>query len=294
VTNLRLFLALPTTALPGSSSLPGHGLRTDDPQAVCGWRTLYSNSESIRGCDVYLIQPSCQPVNDHLMELLIMIDACRRAGAADYGSNSMAMLGQTAKLRSRLLPNWLPTWSQRLELTAFWRWISRADQGYFDIPSDHVYGSPSCSITWRINNCLILCCFTGCRRRGRARAFAKKLDDAPLAIIDKRRQAHNVAEVLNVIGDVEGKTAVLSGRHDRHWRHHIRRSQVTTPRGASCMPARLMRYSRHRRVSGCRRTACLRGDCHTNTIPVPEDNRFEQLTVLSVANLKDNLANSWR
>lgn len=83
-------------------------------------------------------------------------------------------------------------------------------QGYFDIPVDHVYGSPvliNYLTNKQLNDIVVVSPDVG--GVARARAFAKKLNDAPLAIIDKRRQAHNVAEVLNVIGDVRGKTAVL-------------------------------------------------------------------------------------
>jgi ribose-phosphate pyrophosphokinase len=119
----------------------------------------------------------------------------------------------------------------------------------------------------------------------RARAFAKKLDEAPLAIIDKRRQAHNVAEVLNIIGDVSGKTAVLV-------------DDMIDTGGTISEGARLLRESGARQVYACATHAVfsppasqrLSGGLFeevivTNTIPVPEDNRFEQLTVLSVANL---------
>jgi len=119
----------------------------------------------------------------------------------------------------------------------------------------------------------------------RARAFAKKLNDAPLAIIDKRRQAHNVAEVMNVIGDVEGKTAVLV-------------DDMIDTGGTICEGARILREEGARQVYACATHAVFSPPAIerlssgvfeevivTNTIPVPEENRFQQLTVLSVANL---------
>jgi ribose-phosphate pyrophosphokinase len=119
----------------------------------------------------------------------------------------------------------------------------------------------------------------------RARAFAKKLNDAPLAIIDKRRQAHNVAEVMNVIGDVKGKTAVLV-------------DDMIDTGGTITEGAKILREEGARQVYACATHAVFSPPAIerlssglfeevivTNTIPVPEENRFEQLTLLSVANL---------
>jgi ribose-phosphate pyrophosphokinase len=119
----------------------------------------------------------------------------------------------------------------------------------------------------------------------RARAFAKKLNDAPLAIIDKRRQAHNVAEVLNVIGDVKDKTAVLV-------------DDMIDTAGTILEGAKLLRKEGARQVYACATHAVFSGPAIsrlssgafeevivTNTIPVPPEKQFEQLKVLSVANL---------
>ncbi|PSB62663.1 phosphoribosylpyrophosphate synthetase, partial [filamentous cyanobacterium CCP1] len=172
--------------------------------------------ESIRGCDVYLMQPSCYPVNDHLMELLIMVDACRRASARQitavipyygYARADRKTAGResiTAKLVANLITQAGASRILAMDLH------SAQIQGYFDIPFDHVYGSPvilDYLLSKNLTDIVVVSPDVG--GVARARAFAKKLNDAPLAIIDKRRQAHNVAEVLNVIGDVEGKTAVL-------------------------------------------------------------------------------------
>jgi ribose-phosphate pyrophosphokinase len=172
--------------------------------------------ESIRGCDVYLIQPTCCPVNDHLMELLIMIDACRRASARQitavipyygYARADRKTAGResiTAKLVANLITKSGAGRVLAMDLH------SAQIQGYFDIPFDHVYGSPvilDYLISKQLSDIVVVSPDVG--GVARARAFAKKLNDAPLAIIDKRRQAHNVAEVMNVIGDVKGKTAVL-------------------------------------------------------------------------------------
>ena len=172
--------------------------------------------ESIRGCDVYLIQPVCHPVNDHLMELLITIDACRRASARQitavipyygYARADRKTAGResiTAKLVANLITKSGAHRVLAMDLH------SAQIQGYFDIPFDHVYSSPvliDYLSSKQLSDLVVVSPDIG--GVARARAFAKKLNDAPLAIIDKRRQAHNVAEVLNLIGDVEGKTAVL-------------------------------------------------------------------------------------
>jgi len=248
--------------------------------------------ESIRGCDVYLIQPSCYPVNDHLMELLIMIDACRRASARQitavipyygYARADRKTAGResiTAKLVANLITEAGASRILAMDLH------SAQIQGYFDIPFDHVYGSPvilDYLSSKRLSDIVVVSPDVG--GVARARAFAKKLNDAPLAIIDKRRQAHNVAEVLNVIGDVKGKTAVLV-------------DDMIDTAGTITEGARLLRREGARQVYACATHAVfsppaierlssgvLEEVIVTNTIPILEDKRFPQLTVLSVANL---------
>ncbi|MCT7976110.1 ribose-phosphate pyrophosphokinase [Laspinema olomoucense] len=248
--------------------------------------------ESIRGCDVYLIQPSCYPVNDHLMELLIMIDACRRASARQitavipyygYARADRKTAGResiTAKLVANLITQAGASRILAMDLH------SDQIQGYFDIPLDHVYASPvllDYLVSKQLSDIVVVSPDVG--GVARARAFAKKLNDAPLAIIDKRRQAHNVAEVMNLIGDVEGKTAVLV-------------DDMIDTAGTICEGARLLRKEGARQVYACAThavfsppaverlsTGVFEEVIITNTIPVPEDKRFKQLTILSVANL---------
>jgi ribose-phosphate pyrophosphokinase len=248
--------------------------------------------ESIRGCDVYLIQPSCQPVNDHLMELLIMIDACRRASARQvtavipyygYARADRKTAGResiTAKLVANLITQAGANRILAMDLH------SAQIQGYFDIPLDHVYGSPvilDYLVSKELSDIVVVSPDVG--GVARARAFAKKLNDAPLAIIDKRRQAHNVAEVLNVIGDVKGKTAVLV-------------DDMIDTGGTITEGAKLLREEGARQVYACATHAVFSPPAVerlssglfeevivTNTIPIPEGDRFPQLQVLSVANL---------
>lgn len=248
--------------------------------------------ESIRGCDVYLIQPTCQPVNDHLMELLIMVDACRRASARQitavmpyygYARADRKTAGResiTAKLVANLITQAGANRVLAMDLH------SAQIQGYFDIPFDHVYGSPvliDYLASKQLSDIVVVSPDVG--GVARARAFAKKLNDAPLAIIDKRRQTHNVAEVLNVIGDVKGKTAVLV-------------DDMIDTGGTISEGAKLLRQEGAREVYACATHAVFSPPAVerlssglfeevivTNTIPVPEDSLFKQLTVLTVANL---------
>ena len=248
--------------------------------------------ESIRGCDVYLIQPTCYPVNDHLMELLIMIDACHRASARQitavvpyygYARADRKTAGResiTAKLTANLITQAGASRMLAMDLH------SAQIQGYFDIPVDHVYGSPVLLEYLRakqLSDVVVVSPDVG--GVARARAFAKKLNDAPLAIIDKRRQAHNVAEVLNVIGDVKGKTAILV-------------DDMIDTAGTICAGAQLLRHEGACQVYACATHAVFSPPASdrlssglfeevivTNTMPVPPDHTFPQLTVLSVANL---------
>lgn len=248
--------------------------------------------ESIRGCDVYLMQPTCCPVNDHLMELLIMIDACRRASARQitavipyygYARADRKTAGResiTAKLVANLITQAGANRVLAMDLH------SAQIQGYFDIPFDHVYGSPvifEYLAQKQFSDLVVVSPDVG--GVARARAFAKKLNDAPLAIIDKRRSAHNVAEVMNVIGDVSGKTAVLV-------------DDMIDTAGTICEGAKLLREQGARQVYACAThavfsppavdrlsTGLFEEVIVTNTIPISEANRFPQLTTLSVANL---------
>ncbi|WP_026097758.1 ribose-phosphate pyrophosphokinase [Baaleninema simplex] len=248
--------------------------------------------ESIRGCDVYLIQPVCNPVNDHLVELLIMIDACRRASARQitavlpyygYARADRKTAGRES-IAAKLVANLVTEAGANRVLAMDLH--SAQIQGYFDIPFDHVYGSPvllDYIASKQLSDIVVVSPDVG--GVARARAFAKKLDDAPLAIIDKRRQAHNVAEVFNVIGDVRGKTAVLV-------------DDMIDTGGTITEGARLLRKEGARQVYACATHAIFSPPAVerlssgvfeevivTNTIPLPSDRQFEQLTVLSVANV---------
>jgi len=172
--------------------------------------------ESIRGCDVYVIQSTSSPVNEHLMELLIMIDALKRASAKTinivmpyYGyarqdRKARAREPITAKLAANLLETAGATRVITLDLHA------PQIQGFFDIPIDHLMGVPILSDYFK-NKMMdgdIVIVSPDHGGVTRARKMADRLK-APIAIIDKRRPKPNVAEVMNIVGNIDGKTAIL-------------------------------------------------------------------------------------
>ncbi|KAH9624981.1 hypothetical protein KSS87_012322 [Heliosperma pusillum] len=174
--------------------------------------------ESVRGCDVFIIQPTGPPVNENLMELQIMIDACLRASAKTitavipyfgYARADRKILEREA-IPAKLAANLITGAGANRVLACDLH--SGQSMGYFDIPIDQVYCQPVI-LDYLASKCIassdLVVVSPDVGGVARARAFAKKLSDAPLAIVDKRRQAHNVAEVMNLIGDVKGKVAVM-------------------------------------------------------------------------------------
>ena len=173
--------------------------------------------ENVRGKDVFVIQPTCSPTNENLMELLVMIDALRRASAARitavmpyYGYARQDRRSRSARvpISAKLVAKMIGEAGADRVLTV----DLHADQiqGFFDIPVDNVYASPILlGDVWRqkYNNLIVVSPDVG--GVVRARALAKRLDDADLAIIDKRRPKANVAEIMHIIGDVEGRACVM-------------------------------------------------------------------------------------
>ncbi|MBD8500677.1 MULTISPECIES: ribose-phosphate diphosphokinase [Paenibacillus] len=171
--------------------------------------------ESVRGCDVYVVQSTCAPVNDNLMELLVMVDALKRASAKSinvvipyYG-----YARQDRKARSRdpitakLVANLIETAGAHRVITMDLH--ATQIQGFFDIPVDHLLGVPILAQYFRskqMENVVVVSPDHG--GVVRARKLADFLN-APLAIIDKRRPEPNVSEVMNIIGDIKGKTAII-------------------------------------------------------------------------------------
>lgn len=173
--------------------------------------------ENVRGKDVYVIQPTSSPANENLMELLVMIDALKRASASRITAviPYYGYARQDRRSRSARVPITAKLVAQMIEQAGAHRVLTvdlHADQiqGFFDIPVDNVYASPLLlGDVWRqqYRNLIVVSPDVG--GVVRARALAKRLGDADLAIIDKRRPRANVAEVMHIIGDVDGRTCVL-------------------------------------------------------------------------------------
>lgn len=252
--------------------------------------------ESVRGCNVFLIQATSNPTNDNLIELLLMVDACRRASAHQvtavipyYGYARADRLVDPDRRRrealtSKLVANMLSTAGiDRIVLVDI---HSPQTCGFFDIPVDHVYAS-SVLVNYinqkQLDDVVVVAPDVG--GVARARAFAKGVKDAPLAIIDKRRDDHNVATVLNLVGDVEGRTAIIV-------------DDMIDTAGTICEAAKMLRQRGARQVFALATHAVFSGPAVerlssgvfeevivTNSIDIPTEKRFEQLKILSIANL---------
>ncbi len=173
--------------------------------------------ETVRGREVFIIQPTCKPTNDYIMELLVMTDALRRA-SAERITAVVPYFGysrQDRRPRSSRVPITAKVVANMIETAGVDRILTvdlHADQiqGFFNIPVDNVYASPILlGDVWRQRHNDLLVVSPDVGGVVRARALAKRLGDADLAIIDKRRPKPNVAKVMNIIGDVEGKNCVL-------------------------------------------------------------------------------------
>ena len=173
--------------------------------------------ENVRGRDIFIVQPTSPPANDHLMELLVMVDACRRASAAritavvpyfGYARQDRRPRAMRVPITAKLVANMIASAGVDRLLTV----DLHADQiqGFFDIPVDNVYASPVLlGDAWKQKYEDLMVVSPDVGGVVRARALAKRLDDADLAIIDKRRPRANESEVMNIIGEVKGKTCVL-------------------------------------------------------------------------------------
>jgi ribose-phosphate pyrophosphokinase len=173
--------------------------------------------ENVRGRDVFIVQSTCPPANDNLMELLMMTDACKRASAKrvtavipyfGYARQDRRPRATRVAIAAKLVANMIVTAGVDRLLTV----DLHADQiqGFFDIPVDNVYASPVLlGDAWKQKDEHMMVVSPDVGGVVRARALAKRLDDAELAIIDKRRPRPNESKVMNIIGEVEGKSCML-------------------------------------------------------------------------------------
>jgi ribose-phosphate pyrophosphokinase len=173
--------------------------------------------ENVRGRDVFIVQPTCPPANDTLMELLVMIDACRRASAAritavvpyyGYARQDRRQRASRTSIAAKLVANMLTSAGTDRMLTVDVH--AEQIQGFFDIPLDNVYASPVLlGDAWKQGYQDMVVVSPDIGGVARARALAKRLDDAELAIIDKRRPRPNESKVMNIIGEVRSKVCVM-------------------------------------------------------------------------------------
>jgi ribose-phosphate pyrophosphokinase len=173
--------------------------------------------ENVRGKDVFIVQPTCAPTNDNLMELMVMIDAIRRASSErvtavipyyGYARQDRRVRSQRVPITAKVVANMLVSVGVDRVLTI----DVHADQiqGFFECLVDNVYASPILmGDIWKQKYPDMIVVSPDVGGVVRARAIAKQLDDADLAIIDKRRPQANQAQVMNIIGEVEGKTCII-------------------------------------------------------------------------------------
>ncbi|WP_375285484.1 ribose-phosphate pyrophosphokinase [Sphingomonas sp.] len=173
--------------------------------------------ENVRGEDVFVLQSTCYPTNDNLMELLIMIDALKRASAKRitavlpyFGyARQDRKPGPRTPISAKLVANLITVAGANRVLSIDLH--AGQIQGFFDIPTDNLYAAPvmSADIKARFDGPNLMVVSPDVGGVVRARALAKRLDNAPLAIVDKRRERAGESEVMNIIGDVEGRFCVL-------------------------------------------------------------------------------------
>jgi ribose-phosphate pyrophosphokinase len=250
--------------------------------------------ENVRGRDVFIVQPTCPPANDHLMELLVMVDACRRASAARITAviPYFGYARQDRRPRATRVPSTAKVVANMIAGSGIDRLLTvdlHADQiqGFFDIPVDNVYASPVLlGDAWKQKYSDLMVVSPDVGGVVRARALAKRLDDAELAIIDKRRPRANESEVMNIIGEVADKTCVLI-------------DDLVDTAGTLCHAAsalkgagakRVLAYITHPVLSGPAIERIAKSDLDelvvTDTIPLREDaKRCSKIRQLTVAGL---------
>jgi ribose-phosphate pyrophosphokinase len=248
--------------------------------------------ENIRGTDVFIVQPTSNPVDEHLMEMLIMVDAFRRSSAARitavipyYGYARQDRKDKPrVPISAKLVANLLSAAGTNRVLTMD---LHKAQiQGFFDIPVDHLFAAPVIiEYLSRLNYPKLTIVSPDAGGAERARAYAKRID-AELAIIDKRRSEDGSAEVMNVIGDVQGRTCILQD--------DIIDTAGTIQKGASALKAagadRVLACAVHGVLSGPAidriENSPLDQLIVTNTIPLGSNaQQCRKIVVLSVARL---------
>nr|WP_298876694.1 ribose-phosphate diphosphokinase [uncultured Mogibacterium sp.] len=244
--------------------------------------------ESVRDCDVYIVQPTCAPVNDHLMELLIMIDALKRASAGRinvvvpyYG---YARQDRKAKARDPITAKLVANLIQAAGADRLVSMDLHANQiqGYFDIPVDHLLGLPILTKYFKEKNLEdIVVVSPDHGSVTRARNMAQRLD-APIAIVDKRRPEPNKSEIMNIIGDINGKNCILL-------------DDMIDTAGTICNAANALMELGAKSVYACATHGVLSGPAMErlekspikelvllNTVPIADEKKIDKMTFISV------------
>ncbi len=248
--------------------------------------------ENVRGADVFVLQSTCRPVDEHLMELLLMIDALKRASARRitavipyYGYGRQDRKDKPrAPISAKLVADLLTTAGANRALIVDLH--APQLQGFFNIPVDHLFASPVLVDHFkRLNlpNLTVISPDAGGVER--ARFFAKKMDSA-LAIVDKRREQMNVAEVMNVIGDVKGRTCLVIDDLIDTAGTLVKTASALMENGATAVYA----CASHPVLSGPAveniSHSCITEVVVTNTIPLTDDaRRAPKIKVLTIAGL---------
>ncbi|MEM7206911.1 MAG: ribose-phosphate diphosphokinase [Pseudomonadota bacterium] len=250
--------------------------------------------DNVRGRDIYIIQSTCAPTNNNLMQLLVMVDAMKRASVNQvtavipyfgYARQDRRVRSQRVPVTAKLVANMLSSAGVDRVLTI----DLHADQiqGFFDIPVDNVYGSPLLlGDIWRQKHDDLIVVSPDVGGVVRARAIAKRLDDADLAIIDKRRPQANQSEVMHIIGSVEGKSCVLVDDMVDTAGTLCAAANALKENGA----ARVIAYATHPVLSGPAieriRNSTIDELVVTDTIPLSEEaQNCSLIRQLSVANM---------
>ncbi|HEU4325801.1 MAG TPA: ribose-phosphate pyrophosphokinase [Roseiflexaceae bacterium] len=247
--------------------------------------------ENVRGSDVFVVQSTCTPVNHHLMELLLLIDALRRASAArvtavipyyGYAKQEKKTTGREP-ISAKLVANLIRTAGADRVLTMDLH--APAIEGFFDIPVDHLQAGPLLAEYIReLNLAMPVVVSPDAGGVGRANSFRERIG-AGLAIIAKQRPQPDVAEMLEMVGDVEGKTAIIV-------------DDMISTGGTLAQAARALKERGARDVYACATHGIFAGDAVdvisasvlvetivTNTIPLPTDHKRSRMRTISVAPL---------
>lgn len=291
----KIFAGNSNTALAEEiANIMGHTLGKATITKFSDGEISVSIWESVRGEDVYIIQSTCAPTNENLMELLIMIDAMKRASASRINAvipyYGYARQDRKAKARDPITA----------KLTADLLTVAGVDriitmdlhapqiQGYFDVPVDHLLGSPilgkyfrDCIASKKITNEVVVVS-PDLGSVTRARTFSTMLE-CPIAIVDKRRPKPNVSEIMNIIGDIKDKTAILV-------------DDMVDTAGTITNAANALAELGAKEVYACATHPVLSGPAFKriqdsqikemvllNTIPMPENVPCDKIKILSVA-----------